>query len=127
MARAAGSSAGGGAGGSAVGVCAPTGQAAGAAQKTQAAPRIPFPPTPPPGARAAGDARRPGRLRGPAGPPLRAPPALAFAPAAGLSLPARGEPAKWDQEKVAGLAKQLNDAANTLSPTFYKQPPPQAG
>jgi len=70
---------------------------------------------------------RPDRLKGASVPRILAPAVLAFALAAGLSLPARGELAKWDQEKVAALAKQLNDAANNLYSTFYKQPPPQAG
>ncbi|MBS1105791.1 MAG: hypothetical protein H6Q91_1293 [Deltaproteobacteria bacterium] len=45
----------------------------------------------------------------------------------GASAPAGADLAKWDQTKVADLAKQLADATQALNDTFYKQPPPGAG
>ena len=44
-----------------------------------------------------------------------------------IAAPAFAELAAWDQAKVSALAEQLNQAANDLYTTFYKQPPPQAG
>ena len=53
--------------------------------------------------------------------------ALAIALAVSLATAAGAELAPWDQAKVAALGKQLNQAANDLYSTFYKQPPPQFG
>jgi len=44
-----------------------------------------------------------------------------------LATAAGAELAPWDQAKVAALGKQLNQAANDLYSTFYKQNPPQVG
>jgi hypothetical protein len=52
---------------------------------------------------------------------------LALAFAVSLAAPAAAELAAWDQAKVAALGKQLNQAANDLYSTFYKQGPPQLG
>lgn len=49
---------------------------------------------------------------------------LAIALAVPLAAPAYAELTPWDQAKVAALGKQLNQAANDLYSTFYKQPPP---
>ena len=49
---------------------------------------------------------------------------LALALAFGLAAPAAAELAAWDQAKVAALGKQLNQAADDLYSTFYKQPTP---
>ena len=53
---------------------------------------------------------------------------LVLAIALALLCPASGRAAlaAWDQAKVAALAKQLNQAADDLYSTFYKQPAPQA-
>jgi hypothetical protein len=53
--------------------------------------------------------------------------AFAIALAVSGVAPARAELAPWDQAKVAALGKQLNQAANDLYTTFYKQGPPQVG
>ena len=50
--------------------------------------------------------------------------ALSLALAFSLAAPAAAELTAWDQAKVAALAKQLNQAADDLYSTFYKQPPP---
>ena len=50
--------------------------------------------------------------------------------AVSLSLVAGGARAAltpWDQEKVTGIARQLEKAARDLYDTFYKQPVPTAG
>jgi spermidine/putrescine-binding protein len=52
---------------------------------------------------------------------------LVLAFAVSLAAPAGAELAAWDQAKVAALGKQLNQAANDLYSTFYKQGPPQLG
>jgi hypothetical protein len=52
---------------------------------------------------------------------------LALVFAVSLAAPAGAELAAWDQAKVAALGKQLNQAANDLYSTFYKQGPPQLG
>jgi len=52
---------------------------------------------------------------------------LAIALAVSLAAPAAAELTPWDQAKVAALGKQLNEAANNLYTTFYKQPVPQFG
>ena len=52
---------------------------------------------------------------------------LAITLAVSLASPTHAELTPWDQAKVSALAKQLNQAANDLYTTFYKQPPPQAG
>lgn len=51
---------------------------------------------------------------------------LAIALAVSLAAPAYAELTPWDQAKVAAIGKQLNQAANDLYSTFYKQPPPGA-
>jgi hypothetical protein len=52
---------------------------------------------------------------------------LAITLAVFQAAPGFAELAAWDQTKVSALAKQLNQAADDLYTTFYKQPPPQAG
>lgn len=56
-----------------------------------------------------------------------APVALSIALALTLATAAGAELTPWDQAKVAGLGKQLNQAAKDLYDTFYKQGAPQAG
>jgi hypothetical protein len=51
---------------------------------------------------------------------------LAITFAISLAAPVHAELAAWDQAKAAALGKQLNQAANDLYSTFYKQGPPQA-
>jgi uncharacterized membrane protein YccC len=45
----------------------------------------------------------------------------------GVASSARAELAAWDQAKVSGLAKQLQQATHDLYDTFYKQPKVGAG
>jgi len=70
---------------------------------------------------------RPVRLKGATLSRIFATSLLAFALAVSLAVPAAAELTPWDQAKVAALGKQLNEAANNLYTTFYKQPPPQLG
>lgn len=58
---------------------------------------------------------------------IRATLALAVALAVSLASVAGAELAPWDQAKVSAIGKQLNQAANDLYSTFYKQNPPQLG
>jgi hypothetical protein len=45
----------------------------------------------------------------------------------GLVAAARADLAAWDQEKVTGIAKQLDAASRELYDAFYKQPVPTVG
>ena len=46
---------------------------------------------------------------------------------ASVAISARAELTAWDQAKVSGLAKQLQEATHQLYDTFYKQPKVGAG